>query len=121
MVYAEFFTIRYKDKYFSLDWLKLYRLDLKLSTSILGHHNVLTLGQNEVLAFEWEYRDCAHPRQHLLIDSPKFTPPLTTADAVAGPALMVLIITGYVSTRIYQGTLKNKIYYSQALKGRWHA
>lgn len=57
MVYAEFFTIRYKDKYFSLDWLKLYRLDLKLSTSILGHHNVLTLGQNEVLAFEWEYRD----------------------------------------------------------------
>ena len=49
MVYAEFFTIGYKDKYFSLDWLKLYRLDLNLSTSILGHYNVLTLGQNEVL------------------------------------------------------------------------
>ena len=44
------------------------------------------------------------------------------ANAVAGLALMVLIMTaGCTSARNDQGTFKNKIYYSQILAGTQHA
>lgn len=44
----------------------------------------------------------------------------TDANVVAGQALVVLImITGHTLAN-RQGTLKNKICYSQALEGPWH-
>ena len=44
----------------------------------------------------------------------------TGANVVAGPTLVVFMTVGYTAAKTHQGTLRNKIYYSQVLEDTQH-